>query len=64
MIHQMHNRFGDVSDFLGVNRELPAATTKKMVDVLSNPSQCRKLKMDLVMTVDCMEPFVKSHVCS
>jgi hypothetical protein len=60
VIHQMHSRFGDVSEFLRVNTELPAATTKKMVDVLNDPSQCRKLKMELAMTVDGMEPFVKA----
>ena len=40
VIHQMHNRFGDVSAFLRENTGLPAATTKKMVDVLNNPPQC------------------------
>jgi hypothetical protein len=37
VIHQLHNRFGDVSEFLRVNTELPAATTKKMV--VSNDSR-------------------------
>ena len=60
VIHQLHNRFGDVSEFLRVNTELPAATTNKMVGVLDVPSQCRKLKMELAMTVDGMEPFVKA----
>ena len=60
VIHQMHNRFGDVSAFLRENTDLPAATTKKMVDVLNNPPQCRKLKIELAMTVDGMEPFVKA----
>ena len=57
MIQQMHNIFGE---FFRVNTELPAATTKKMVDVLNDPSQYRKLKMELAMTVDGMEPFVKA----
>lgn len=60
VIHQMHDRFGDVSEFLTGTTELPVATTKKMVDVLNDPSQCRKLKMELAMTVDAMEPFVKA----
>ena len=60
VIHQMHNRFGAVSDFFRVNTELPAVTTKKMVDVLNDPFQCRKLKMELLMTVDGMETFVKA----
>ena len=38
VIHQLHNRFGDVSDVKRVNTELPAATAKKIVDVLNNPS--------------------------
>ena len=58
MTQQMHNIFGDVSEFLRVNTELPAATTKKMVNILNDPSQCQKLKMALAMTVDGMEPFV------
>ena len=56
----MHNRFGDVSAFLTENTDLPAATTKEMVDVLNNHPECRKLKMELAMTVDGMEPFVKA----
>ena len=42
------------------NTDLPATTTKKMLDVLNNPSECRKLKMELAMTFDGMEPFVKA----
>ena len=49
-----------MSEFLRVNTELPAVTTKKMLDVLNTPSQCLKLKMELAMTVDGMEPFVKA----
>ena len=60
MVQQMYNRFGDVSEFFRVNTELPAATTKKMVDVLNDPSQLRKLKKELAMTVDGMEPLVKA----
>ena len=60
VIHQMHNRFGDVSAFLRENTDLPATTTKKMLDVLNNPPECRKLKMELAMTVDGMEPFVNA----
>ena len=60
MIHQMHNQFGDVSEFLKEDTELPATTSKKMVDVLNNPAQCQKLKMELAVTVDAMEPFVKA----
>ena len=60
VIHQMHNRFGDVSAFLRENTDLPAVTTKKMVDVLNNPPEYRKLIMELTMTVDGMEAFVKA----
>ena len=47
-------------------------TRQKLVAVLDDDPQCRKLKMELAMTVDGMEPFVKAtyalegdgmHVC-
>ena len=34
-------------------------TTGKLLAILEDPPKCRKLKMELSMTVDAMEPFVK-----
>ena len=52
------NAFGDVHTFL-LNPDLPHTTTRKILEVFDNPGVCRKFKMELAMTVDAMEPFVK-----
>ena len=59
VIGQIHDTFGDVSFFLRGN-ELPPATTGKLLAILDDPGKCRKLKMELSITVDAMDPFVKS----
>ena len=35
-------------------------TTGKLLAILKDPPKCRKLKMELSVTVDAMEPFVKA----
>ena len=60
MMHQMHKCFGDVTSFVRDYTDLPAITKKKMVDILNDVPQCRKLKMELTMTIDAMEPLVKA----
>ena len=55
----MHDAFGDVCTFLG-NHELPTTTTTKMTDILNSSANCRKLKIELAVTVDAMDPFVKT----
>ena len=60
VIHQMHDCFGDVAAFLRDDPDLPAITRQKLVAVLDDDPQCRKLKMELAVTVDGMEPFVKA----
>ena len=59
VIKQMHDAFGDVCTFLG-NHELPTTTTTKMIDILNSSANCRKLKIELAVTVDVMDPFVKT----
>ena len=59
-MHQVHDCFGDVATFLRGEPSLPAATRQKLVAVLNDDAQCRKLKMELAVTVDGMEPFVKA----
>ena len=59
VVHQLHNTFGDVPGFLHC-KELPPATTGKLLRVIDDAPACRKLKMELAITVDAMEPFVKA----
>lgn len=53
----MQNAFGDVCTFLG-NPELPTTTTTKVTDILNNPANSRKLKIELAVTA--MDPFVRA----
>ena len=59
VIQQLLNTFGDVSSFLN-NDDMPVATTSKLLEILRDPANCRKLKMEIAITVDAMEPFVKA----
>ena len=59
VIHQLHKTFGDVPVFLR-SGDLPPATTGKLLKILDDESACRKLKMEISVTVDAMEPFVKA----
>ena len=59
VIHQLHNAFGNVDSFLGSDN-MPPATSSKLLDILHDTAKCRKLKMELAITVDAMEPFVKA----
>ena len=55
----MLTAFGDVEKFLE-NDDLPPATSSNLLQVLNDPSKTRKLKIEIVTTVDAMEPFVKA----
>ena len=59
VIKQMHDAFGDVCTFL-FNQELPTTTTTKMTDILNSSANSRKLKIELAVTVDAMDPFVRA----
>ena len=50
--------FGDVSSFLD-KADLPSSKLK-LQEILSDPPKNRKLHMELAITVDAMEPFVKA----
>ena len=56
VIHQLLNTFGA---FLH-GSDLPPATTGKLLKILDDEPTCRKLKMELAIVVDSMEPFVKA----
>ena len=59
VINEVHDTFWDVTTFLN-NRslDLPAVSRGKLADILNNPARCRKLKVELAITVDAMKPFV------
>ena len=59
VFHQLHNAFGDVPVFLH-GSDMPHATTSKLLKILDDPVKNRKLKMELAITVDAMEPIVKA----
>ena len=58
VMKHMHDAFGDVLPFLEDN-DLPASS-QKLLDVLNDPPKSRKLQMELAITVDFGEPFVKA----
>ena len=44
-----------------MNRDdLPTTSSTKLVEVLNDPPKCRKLKLELAITLDSMEPFVRA----
>ena len=59
VLHELHDSFGDVLRFLEGDN-MPAATSNALLLILHEPSQLRKLKMELAITIDAMEPFVKT----
>ncbi len=59
VIYQLHKTFGDVSSFLHRD-DLPPATTAKLLRIVEDECMCRKLKMEIAITVDAMEAFVKA----
>ena len=59
VIEQVHNSIGDVETFLQ-NEYLPSTTVTKMTAILNNPGLCRKLKIEIAVTVDSMAPFVRA----
>ena len=61
VIKQLHDLFGDVSTFVR-NANLPKVTTSKLISVLDDTPSCRKLKIELAVTIDSKEPFVKQHI--
>ena len=59
VINQVHDTFGDVSSFLN-STDLPSASSGKMIKILNDAAKCRKLKIELAITVDSMATFVCS----
>lgn len=59
LIKQVHDLFADVCTFIK-NDGLPPATTRKLLATIEDGALFRKLQMELAITVDTMEPFVKT----
>ena len=58
VMRHMHDSFGDVHSFLQ-DSNLPPSRLK-LLQVLDDLPQCRKLQMELAITIDAGEPFVKA----
>ena len=59
MMHQLFKAFEDAISLLQ-NPDLPSATRSKMLDIISDPAKFIKLQIELAVTIDAMEPFVKA----
>ena len=59
VIRQVHDAFGDVCSFVN-DCDLPAVSRGKLFGILNDPAKCRKLKIELAITVDSMTPFVRA----
>ncbi len=59
MLCQLHDAFGDVLGFLESDN-MPVATSNALLEILRDPAQSRKRKMELAITIDAMKPFVKT----
>ena len=57
----MHVTFGDVLAFLR-NSDLPPITKGKMLITIDNEPASRKLKMELAITVDAIEPICQGNI--
>ena len=55
----VYDLFEDILTFL-TNDELPPTTTRKLLAIVNDVTSLRKLKIELAVTVDSMEPFVKA----
>lgn len=59
VINQIHNYFGDVCFSLS-SSNLPVASSRKLNEILQSAPRCQKLKIELAVTVNAMEPFVQA----
>jgi len=59
-MNQLLVQFGDVEPFLTSHEDLAPVTRQKLLGMLSDPQKKAALKMELAVTVDVGEPFVKA----
>lgn len=58
VIHQLLISFGDIPGFLH-DCDLPSVTVNKLLEILNDQGRTRKLKLEMAITVDALESFVK-----
>ena len=54
---EVHNAFGDVSQILE-HPDLSAATTGNLLRIVKDQPTCRKLKLEMVITVESIKPIL------
>ena len=59
MINQALNAFGNILPFLNSD-DLPLATFNKFLVILNDLPSQMKLKIEIAVIVDSMEPFIKA----
>ena len=59
VMHQLFKSFGDLMPFLE-SPELTSSSCNKMLEILNDPPKFRKLQIELAVTIDAMQPFVKA----
>ena len=61
MVKHVLYSFGDLVPFLS-NDDLSGANVKEIQEIISDQPTSRKLKMEMAITIDGMEPFVKPDI--
>ena len=58
VIQHLLKSFGDIKGFLEED-DIPPGTASKLLEILNDAGRLRKLKMEMAITVDALESFVK-----
>ena len=58
VINQLLTLFGDVALFLTLDDVLSLVTSSKFLQILNDAAQCRKLKLEIAITISAMKLFV------
>ena len=60
MLKQVHDCFGDVVSFITNTTDIVTANKSKLLELLSDPTKSTQLQVELAITVDVGEAFVKA----
>ena len=60
VLRQVHDCFGDVFSFITNSADMSPAYKSKLIVIISNPVKLGQLQMELAITIDVGEPFVKA----
>ena len=58
VLRQLHDTFGDIAEFL--ESDVTSSSAKSMLEILQDPPKSRKLQIELAITMDAMDPFVRA----